>query len=35
VTISLRIGLHAVDQPELRYQRLRDAFGLSPTGFDD
>lgn len=29
VTISLRIGLHAVDQPDLRYMRLRDAFGIA------
>jgi hypothetical protein len=29
VTISLRIGLHAVDQPEVRYLRLRDAFGIA------
>jgi len=29
VTISLRIGLHAVDQPEVRYTRLRDAFGIA------
>jgi len=29
VTISLRIGLHAVDQPEVRYTRLRDAFGIT------
>jgi len=28
VTISLRIGLHAVDQPEVRYRRLRGAFGI-------
>jgi len=29
VTISLRIGLRAVDQPEVRYTRLRDAFGIA------
>ena len=29
VTISLRIGLHAVDQPDVRYMRLRDAFGIT------
>ena len=29
VTISLRIGLHPVGQPDARYFRLRDAFGIA------
>jgi hypothetical protein len=27
-TVSLRIGLHDVDQPKVRYPRLRDVFGI-------
>lgn len=35
VTISLRIGLYAVDQPKVRYPRLRDVFGLAQSAIDD
>jgi hypothetical protein len=27
-TVTLRIGLHGLDQPKVRYPRLRDVFGI-------
>jgi len=27
-TVTLRLGLHGVDQPKVRYPRLRDVFGI-------
>ncbi|HEY6477815.1 MAG TPA: hypothetical protein VI456_14665 [Polyangia bacterium] len=27
-TVTLRIGLHGLDQPKVRYPRLRDLFGI-------
>ena len=27
-TVTLRIGLHDIDQPKVRYPRLRDVFGI-------
>ena len=28
-TVTLRIGLHGLDQPKVRYPRLRDVFGIA------
>jgi hypothetical protein len=30
-TVSLRIGLHDIDQPKERYPKLRDIFGIPQT----
>ena len=30
-TVTLRVGLHGLDQPKVRYPRLRDVFGI-PQG---
>ena len=34
-TISLRIGLHDLDQPKVRYPRLRDIFGIPQAPAQD
>jgi hypothetical protein len=31
-TVSLRIGLHDLDQPKERYPKLRDIFGIPQSG---
>ncbi|HVZ85627.1 MAG TPA: hypothetical protein VHG72_01565 [Polyangia bacterium] len=31
-TVTLRIGLHDLDQPKVRYPRLRDVFGIPQAG---
>ena len=28
-TVTLRVGLHGIDQPKVRYPRLRDVFGIA------